>query len=225
MASETYDYEPFGNTEHSMKQIADAIRHKGYGKDVREAIAQGIGQFDQVKGEVFRRVKAVEDDNIALNQRVDNLGADLSTEAQTRAEADKELDGKITTEAQTRAEADKELDGKITTEAQTRAEADKELDGKLTAEAQTRAEADKELDGKITAEAQTRAETDQGLEQRIARLERYIFDGQPVFVDNLFPPQKSNGSIEVADDGEVTPAKSNVVDGEVRDTPTNIFIK
>ena len=207
MASETYDYEPFGNTEHSMKQIADAIRHKGYGKDVREAIAQGIGQFDQVKGEVFRRVKAVEDDNIALNQRVDNLGADLSTEAQTRAEADKELDGKITTEAQTRAEADKELDGK------------------LTAEAQTRAEADKELDGKITAEAQTRAETDQGLEQRIARLERYIFDGQPVFVDNLFPPQKSNGSIEVADDGEVTPAKSNVVDGEVRDTPTNIFIK
>lgn len=95
MASETYDYEPFSNTEHSMKQIADAIRHKGYGKDVREAIAQGIGQFDQVKGEVFRRVKAVEDDNIALNQRVDNLGADLSAEAKTRAETDKELDGKI----------------------------------------------------------------------------------------------------------------------------------
>ena len=95
MASETYDYEPFSNTVHSMKQIADAIRHKGYGKDVREAIPEGIGQFDQVKGEVFRRVKAVEDDNIALNQRVDNLGADLSTEAQTRAETDKELDGKI----------------------------------------------------------------------------------------------------------------------------------
>lgn len=95
VASETYDYEPFSNTEHSMKQIADAIRHKGYGKDVREAIAQGIGQFDQVKGEVFRRVKAVEDDNIALNQRVDNLGADLSAEAKTRAETDKELDGKI----------------------------------------------------------------------------------------------------------------------------------
>ena len=117
-----------------------------------------------------------------------------------------------------------ELNGKITAEAQTRAETDKELDGKITAEAQTRAETDKELDGKITAEAQTRAETDKELEQRIARLERYIFDGQPVFVDNLFPPQKSNGSIEVADDGEVTPAPSNVVDGEVRDTPTNIFI-
>lgn len=95
MASETYDYEPFGNTEHSMKQIADAIRHKGYGKDVREAIAEGIGQFDQVKGEVFRRVKAVEDDNAALNQRVDKLAGDLSAEAQKRVEADKELDGKI----------------------------------------------------------------------------------------------------------------------------------
>lgn len=95
MASETYDYEPFGNTEHSMKQIADAIRHKGYGKDVREAIAEGIEQFDQVKGEVFRRVKAVEDDNATLNARVDKLSDNLAAEAQTRAEADKELDGKI----------------------------------------------------------------------------------------------------------------------------------
>ena len=118
----------------------------------------------------------------------------------------------------------KQLDGKITVEAQTRAEADKELDGNLTTEAQTRAETDKELDGKLTTEAQTRAETDQGLEQRIARLERYIFDGQPAFVDDLFPPQPSNGSIEVADNGELPPDPDGVVDGEVRDTPTNIFI-
>lgn len=136
----------------------------------------------------------------------------------------KELDDKIAAEAQTRAEADKELDGKITAEAQTRVEADKELDGKITTEAQARAEADKELDGKITTEAQTRAETDQGLEQRIARLERYIFDGQPAFVDNLFPPQPSNGSIEVADNGELPPDPDAVTDGEIRDTPTNIFI-
>lgn len=94
-----------------------------------------------------------------------------------------------------------------------------------TAEAQTRAEADKELDGKIAAEAQTREETDQGLEQRIARLERYIFDGQPAFVDGLFPPQSSNGSIEVADNGELPPDPDAVVNGEVRDTPTNIFIR
>lgn len=47
VASETYDYEPFDNTDHTMKQIADAIRHKGYGKDVREAIAQGFENLDK----------------------------------------------------------------------------------------------------------------------------------------------------------------------------------
>ena len=191
----------------TMEELADKVAHATTGKEVRGAIAEGFGQFDQVKGEVFRRVKAVEDDNAALNQRVDNLDADLSNEAQMRAETDKELDDKIAAEAQMRAETDKELDDKI------------------AAEAQMRAETDKELDDKITAEAQTRAETDQGLEQRIARLERYIFDGQPAFVDGLFPPQPSNGSIEVADNGELPPDPNAVVDGEVRDTPTNIFIK
>ena len=154
----------------TMEELADQVAHATTGKEVRGAIAEGFGQFDQVKGEVFRRVKAVEDDNTALNQRVDKLRTDLSTEAQTRAETDKELDGKI------------------------------------------------------TAEAQTRAETDQGLEQRIARLERYIFDGQPAFVDGLFPPQPSNGSIEVADNSELPPDPGTVTDGEIRDTPTNIFI-
>lgn len=47
MASEAYDYEPFPETDHSMKEIADAIRHKGYGKDVREAIAQGFEYLDK----------------------------------------------------------------------------------------------------------------------------------------------------------------------------------
>ena len=172
----------------TMEELADKVAHATTGKDVRGAIAEGFGQFDQVKGEVFRRVKVVEDDNTALNQRVDNLSADLSTEAQTRSETDKALDDKITTEAQTRSETDKALDDKITTE------------------------------------AQTRSETDKALEQRIARLERYIFDGQPAFVDGLFPPQPSNGSIEVADNGELPPDPDGVVDGEVRDTPTNIFI-
>ena len=100
----------------------------------------------------------------------------------------------------------------------------KQLDDKLTAESQTRAETDKELSDKLTTESQTRAETDQGLEQRIARLERYIFDGQPAFVDGLFPPQPSSGSIEVADNGELPPDSDAVTDGEIRDTPTNIFI-
>ena len=203
----------------TMEELADKVAHATTGKDVRGAIAEGFGQFDQVKGEVFRRVKAVEDDNAALNQRVDKLRTDLSTEAQTRAETDKALEDKLTAEAQTRAEADKELDGKITTEAQTRAETDKALEDKLTAEAQTRAEADKELDGKITTEAQTREEADKGLEQRIARLERYIFDGQPAYVDDDLPPQSSNGSTEITDypvPNDVSPSGDEAL---ITDTP------
>lgn len=79
----------------TMEELADKVAHATTGKEVRGAIAEGFGQFDQVKGEVFRRVKAVEDDNAALNQRVDKLDDDLSAEAQTRAEADKELNSKI----------------------------------------------------------------------------------------------------------------------------------
>ncbi|UUW67878.1 hypothetical protein [Limosilactobacillus reuteri] len=61
MASEAYDYEPFDNTDHTMKQIADAIRHKGYGKDVREAIAQGMESYDRTSGELFKRMNKVEE--------------------------------------------------------------------------------------------------------------------------------------------------------------------
>ena len=168
------------------------------------------GNFDKLENAVNYNAGATE---AWYKQLSSNLAAETD---------DRQADD--TAEAQTRAEADKALEDKLTAEAQTRAETDKALEDKLTAEAQTRAEADKELDGKIDAEAQTRAEADQGLEQRIARLERYIFDGQPAFVDNLFPPQKSNGSIEVADNGELPPDPDAVVDGEVRDTPTNIFI-
>ena len=135
----------------------------------------------------------------------------VNSNAITAEEMYAELNGKLAAEANARKTCDD-------SEARDRRAAD-------ATEAQTRAEADKELDGKIAAEAQTRAETDQGLEQRIARLERYIFDGQPAFVDDLFPPQPSNGSIEVADNGELPPDPDGVVDGEVRDTPTNIFIK
>lgn len=61
MTSETYDYEPFDNTDHTMKQIAEAIRHKGYGKDVREAIAQGMESYDRTSGELFKRMNKVEE--------------------------------------------------------------------------------------------------------------------------------------------------------------------
>lgn len=60
VASETYDYEPFNNTDHTMKQIADAIRHKGYGKDVREAIAQGFENLDKHLSSIEEELKQQE---------------------------------------------------------------------------------------------------------------------------------------------------------------------
>ncbi len=79
VANETYDYEPFSETDHSMKEIADAIRHKGYGKDVREAIAQG---FETIEKDVNSHkppfitkedLKKVNDRIDELNQRLDEL--------------------------------------------------------------------------------------------------------------------------------------------------------
>lgn len=60
MASETYDYESFDNTDHTMKQIADAIRHKGYGRDVREAIAQGFENLDKHLSSIEEELKQQE---------------------------------------------------------------------------------------------------------------------------------------------------------------------
>ena len=60
MASEAYDYEPFDNTDHTMKQIADAIRHKDYGKDVREAIAQGFENMDKHLSSIEEELKQQE---------------------------------------------------------------------------------------------------------------------------------------------------------------------
>lgn len=42
MAANYRDDTPFNDSDHTMKQIAEAIRHKMYGVDVREAIAQGF---------------------------------------------------------------------------------------------------------------------------------------------------------------------------------------
>lgn len=42
MVANYRDDTPFDDSDHTMKQIAEAIRHKMYGVDVREAIAQGF---------------------------------------------------------------------------------------------------------------------------------------------------------------------------------------
>lgn len=70
VASEAYDYEPFDNTDHTMKQIADAIRHKGYGKDVRETIAQGFEKIDSdlaritLKNKQLQKAIGLSDDDL-----------------------------------------------------------------------------------------------------------------------------------------------------------------
>lgn len=74
VASETYDYEPFDKTEHSMKQIADAIRHKGYGKDVREAIAQGFENLDKHLSNVEEELKEQEKKKSSMDDIFNSFG-------------------------------------------------------------------------------------------------------------------------------------------------------
>lgn len=92
MASETYDYESFDNTDHTMKQIADAIRHKGYGKDVREAIAQGMEAYDRLSGEVFDRIKKLDE---KIEKEIQDRKGTIQTEEQKRQEEDKRLNDLI----------------------------------------------------------------------------------------------------------------------------------
>lgn len=78
-------------------QIAEAIRHKKYGRDMREAIAQGFEQFIDILQRVSnleseysdlldeynavnsrlddaeRKIRDLQDKNIALNQRCDKI--------------------------------------------------------------------------------------------------------------------------------------------------------
>ena len=81
----------------TFEQIAEAIRHKKYGRDMREAIAQGFEQFSGLLGRVSnleseysdllgkyndivgrlddaeRKIRDLQDKNIALNQRCDKV--------------------------------------------------------------------------------------------------------------------------------------------------------
>ena len=92
MASETYDYESFDNTDHTMKQIADAIRHKGYGKDVREAIAQGMESYDRTSGELFKRMNKVEE---KTDQEIEARKKGDDAEKAARQDTDDDLEKRI----------------------------------------------------------------------------------------------------------------------------------
>lgn len=92
MANETYDYESFDNTDHTMKQIADAIRHKGYGKDVREAIAQGMESYDRTSGELFKRMNKVEE---KTDQEIEARKEGDDAEKAARQDTDDDLEKRI----------------------------------------------------------------------------------------------------------------------------------
>lgn len=77
----------------TMEELADKVAHATTGKDVRGAIAEGFGQFDQVKGDIFRQVKAG-DDSEARDRRT----ADEKLEQELRSEmaaGDKNLQSQI----------------------------------------------------------------------------------------------------------------------------------
>ena len=74
VASETYDYEPFSEIDHSMKEIADAIRHKGYGKDVREAIAQGFENLDKHLSNVEKELKQQDKKKSSMDDIFNSFG-------------------------------------------------------------------------------------------------------------------------------------------------------
>lgn len=74
VASETYDYEPFSETDHSMKEIAEAIRHKGYGKDVREAIAQGFENLDKHLSNVEKELKQQDKKKSSMDDIFNSFG-------------------------------------------------------------------------------------------------------------------------------------------------------
>lgn len=60
-------------TTYNMKSIADTIRKAQYGKDVREAIAQGMEAYDEAFGKLFDRMQKVEEKNSDLEERLQKI--------------------------------------------------------------------------------------------------------------------------------------------------------
>lgn len=67
------DETAFGDGNHNMAEIAEAVRHKKYGKDVREAIAQGFDQYDEQTGKIYKHLRHAEERVDSLNEKVEQL--------------------------------------------------------------------------------------------------------------------------------------------------------
>ena len=57
----------------TMDELAQTIATAATGKDVREAMAEAVRQFDTVKGAVYQRMKEISDENEQISNRLDSL--------------------------------------------------------------------------------------------------------------------------------------------------------
>lgn len=62
----------------TMDELAQTIATAATGKDVREAMAEAVRQFDTVKGAVYQRMKEISDENEQLGKRIDELSAAIT---------------------------------------------------------------------------------------------------------------------------------------------------
>ena len=57
----------------TMDELAQTIATAATGKDVREAMAEAVRQFDTVKGAVYQRMKEISDENEQISNRLESL--------------------------------------------------------------------------------------------------------------------------------------------------------
>lgn len=88
MATDYRDDTAFTDTDHTMAQIAEAIRHKKYGKDVREAIAQGFElmykKINEIEGDTSDGTSGIQAIERRLTERINRIvvGQDNETTRQ-----------------------------------------------------------------------------------------------------------------------------------------------
>ena len=74
MAASYRDETAFGDGQHNMAEIAEAIRHKKYGKDVREAIAQGFElMYAEISHDDDNQEDNIEEQLKNLKSRIDRI--------------------------------------------------------------------------------------------------------------------------------------------------------
>ncbi|QLL69796.1 hypothetical protein [Lactobacillus sp. 3B(2020)] len=75
----------------TMDELAQTIATAATGKDVREAMAEAVRQFDDVKGEVYQRLKDAEDKVFKLQTKNDNLEKQVATLDKIQKNLDKRI--------------------------------------------------------------------------------------------------------------------------------------